>query len=536
MLHRLWILVLLQLSNHTKAYDIKSKRKYVHFILRALIIILITAVIGFLYHVIKDILYIPVNEYFMIFLILLTQVMSIVTALVGLSTDIYNSKDNQILLTMPAKNDEIYFSKLIVYYRNEFLKNLYLIVPLLLSYGIYLQVSFAFYIFLIPIIFILPMLSVLIASILSIVISFIHHYLSRHAWLTFAVSLLGIGLLFYVVYQIVDYIPDNIRIVQLYNSFIFSLTRFMVNVSSFGFVYTSIGKLLNSVNILVNILIILGYVIGLFVLNYLVARPLFFRLTSNASEQARTKKHRVKTSYKKGLFFTFFRKEITIAKRSPNELLNNYAVLFLLPIVMFVLNSIYMNMNRSTLGNEFVLIFNIFITLILITMANTASAVAITTEGQEFVLLKTAPSNTMQVAWAKMAFNFIVTSILILISFILFELALPVFNKTDIWLLFAFVFFFNASHILWSFQIDILSPKLSDYASTGTLSNNDNIAKSLSNGFIFSLFATVMAAIVFTLFPGWGWPTLITFIILWFLFRLKSFIDYLNAYFRDIEY
>ncbi|HPJ23481.1 MAG TPA: hypothetical protein PK113_01090, partial [Bacillota bacterium] len=69
-------------------------------------------------------------------------------------------------------------------------------------------------------------------------------------------------------------------------------------------------------------------------------------------------------------------------------------------------------MDRSSLGNQFVLIFNVMITLIIIAASNTASAVAITTEGYEFVLLKTAPSNTQQVAWAKMAFNFVFTSVL----------------------------------------------------------------------------------------------------------------------------
>jgi hypothetical protein len=274
----------------------------------------------------------------------------------------------------------------------------------------------------------------------------------------------------------------------------------------------------------------------LFAINYLVSRPLFFKLTSQTSEQAKTKKHNPKITKKSGLFWTFLRKEITIAKRSPNELLSNYAVLISLPLIMFVLNTIYMGMDRSSLGNRFVLIFNVLIILILVTASNTASAVAITTEGYEFVLLKTAPSKTKQVAWAKMTFNFVFTSVLLLLSFILFRIALPVFNKGDIWLLFVFAFLFNASQIFWSFQIDILNPKLSDYAATGSLSNNDNIAKTLSNGLVASLIFTLISIFVFIIFEPIAWLLLIVIGFLWLLFRFWSFKTYLDAYFIDIEY
>ncbi|HOO44511.1 MAG TPA: hypothetical protein PKU69_05510, partial [Bacillota bacterium] len=208
----------------------------------------------------------------------------------------------------------------------------------------------------------------------------IHNYLSRHQWLTFTLSILGIAILFGLVYYLAGFIPENIRIVQLYNSFIVGLAKFMKQVASVASIYTVIGHLLNGVNVFVNYLVVIGAIIGLFLVNYLISRPLFFFLTSRTSENTLTRKHHAKTSVSKGLFWTFLRKEITIAKRSPNELFSNYAVMFFMPIIMYVLNSIYMGMDRSSLGNQFVLIFNVMITLIIIAASNTASAVAITTE------------------------------------------------------------------------------------------------------------------------------------------------------------
>lgn len=536
MIKRIWILVKLQLTNKSKILAKNSKRIYSYVATRFFVTVLLTVLLGAILYIFKNFLFIPINYYFLIFILIVTQLMSIVSAVASLSTDIYKSKDNQILLTLPANNDEIFISKLVVYYINEFFKNLYFILPFLFSYGIVTKCSISYFINIIPVILILPAIVALVSAFISVIFTIISNYLNKHTWLSFSLTLLTIIGGFVLIYYLVSFIPENIRIVQLYNSFILGLTKFMQAVASYGTVYDLIGRLLNGFNVFLNYGLILGFLLLLFVINYLVSRPLFFFLTSKANELARTKKHTKKERNHKGLFWTFLHKEVTIAKRSPNELLSNYSILISLPFIMYVLNSIYMSMNRSIMGNQLVLIFNILVILVIVATSNTASSVAITTEGHEFVLLKTAPTKTHQVAWAKMAFNFAFTSFLLLISFILFQIALPVFNKTDIWLLFVFVFFINASHILWSFQLDIVNPKLSDYAATGSLSNNHNIAKSLSNGLTLAFFLTIISVILFFFYLNIAWIVLISISILWFVFRFWLFRANLNAYFIDIEY
>src|SRR5690554_3202862 len=119
MFERLKILTLLQLKNKTRRFDKLSKRIYASIAVQAVILALISFLMGIVIFVIKKIFYIPVNEYFTIFILIITQGISIITALVGLSTDLYQSKDNQILFPLPVKNDEIFLSKMIVYYINE---------------------------------------------------------------------------------------------------------------------------------------------------------------------------------------------------------------------------------------------------------------------------------------------------------------------------------------------------------------------------------------------------------------------------------
>ncbi len=536
MLERIKILTLLQLSNKSRLYVKGSKRIYAHIAIRFAIIIVMTILVTLLLHTLKNILYIPVNEFLMIFILILTQGMNIIVSTIGMVSDLYRSKDNQILFSLAAKNDEIFLSKIMVCYVNEFVRNLFLLIPIFVGFGIISKLGVLYYVSLILVIFLLPIISVGISSFISMPLTGFINYIKRHNVISAFLTLLMVLILFYLTYRLVNTIPTPIRIVQLYNRFVLSLTLAIQRVAQFGTIYTIIGKMLFGFKYLLYLSILLLTVIGIIALNYLVSKPVYFRLMSMSQENTIRKKPKITSYESKSLFLTFLNKELTIARRSLNELLSNYALMLTLPFFMYVLNYIYMGMNRSTFGNQVVLILNVIITLLIVTGSNTASATAITTEGYEFVLLKTAPYNTSKMAWAKITFNLIFTTLMIAFSFFLFAKALPVFPQQDVWLLFVFIVVVNSGHILWSFQIDLLSPKLSDYASTGSISNNNNVSKSLSNGLFLAFFFGVISVLAFIFIKTAGWYLMIGLAIVFLAFRFHTFNSYLNAYFDDIEY
>ena len=89
MFERIKTLTLLQLSNKTRAYVRGSKRKYANLAVRALIITVLTVIVSLLFHVLKNILYMPVNEYLFIFVLILTQGLNIGVSTFGLISDLY---------------------------------------------------------------------------------------------------------------------------------------------------------------------------------------------------------------------------------------------------------------------------------------------------------------------------------------------------------------------------------------------------------------------------------------------------------------
>jgi ABC-2 type transport system permease protein len=536
MISRLKTLVLLQLRNKLKRYERRSKRIYRTIAVNAVILLIVSVIATLAIYVIKSIFFLPVNEFFAIFILLLTQLISIITSLLGISTDLYHSKDNQILFPMPVKNDEIFLSKMIVYYIQELLRNLFFLVPILVALGYNQKAGFVYYLNIIPITLLLPLISVFAATVLSVPFVYIKNFLRHHNAISAILTVILFGIIFYFVYSLVRLIPVPIRLVQLYNRFIIGLSMFMQKVAQYAFIYRYIGFILYSINPWIHYLWVILITLGLGLLNYLIAKPLYFQLTSSSNENTvKTKKH-IRIRESKSMFMTFFRKELIIARRSPNELINDYALLMSLPILMYVTNYIYMGLNRSTIGNYMVLILNVLMVLLVVAGSNTASAASITREGYEFIIFKTAPYDTSKMAWAKMLFNLLFTTLVISISFVLFSLALPQFPKKDILMLAIFTILVNIGHMLWSMQLDILNPKLSEYATSGSLTAHENVKRSLTIGIILALIFTIAAIIAFIIIDELGWVFMLALSAVFLVYRFISFNSYLKAYFIDIEY
>ena len=62
-----------------------------------------------------------------------------------------------------------------------------------------------------------------------------------------------------------------------------------------------------------------------------------------------------------------------------------------MPFILIILTCIYVNIDRNSLGISLTYGFIGIISLVMLCASNTASATAISSEGNEFVLLKTLP-------------------------------------------------------------------------------------------------------------------------------------------------
>lgn len=541
MFKRIKLLTLLQLSDRIKFKKTDNKKAIAAKIGIMLFgLIIITVICSALIYVLCNVIDIPKNNNLLTFVLFFLQVLSIIACTNGLLKTLYSGKDNAILLSYPAHHVEVFFSKLLVFYFYEFIKSVFLVLPLLLGFGIIFEIlSVGYIISTLILTVLLPLFPVLIGAFLTMPVLFITRFINKHSWLKALLSIALLVVIFWLLVKIMNLIPVPLRIIALYNQFIKNVTGFISSVNKYSLFYSNIGEILLGESILINSLIVLGVLIGLIVLVAGLAMPLYFSLASKSSEQANVKKHKGGNVAHKNIFFTFVKKEWLLSVRNINDFINSYSFMVATPYVLYIMVSIFTAIDRNELGLSMTTAFTGFIALILASASNTSSALAITKEGSEFVLLKTSPANTSNMAWAKIFFNLIFSSIMLIISFAVIVIFCDrIQNTTNIWLMLIAVLFINAALVFWSFQIDIMNPKLREYASTNDSSSINNAAESIKIGLICTIAFTILS--VLFLMDGenviWQWGRILGISFVFFLLRFYLFRSYLKNVFPDIEY
>jgi ABC-2 type transport system permease protein len=541
MLRRLKILTLLQLSDRIRIKKNQSAKAIAAKSgLIVLAFVIITGISTALVYALCNLVMIPKTHELITFVIFFLQILSIVASTSGLSKTLYKGKDNPILLAYPARHFEVFLSKLLVFYIYEFLKSIFILLPLFLGFGfIYGTLNFVYIISTLFMVAMLPLFPVLIGAVLTMPILFITRLLNKLPIIKVILTIAGLVFSFWLIIQITSLIPVPLRIVALYNSFIMKVVGFITSVNKYALFYNLVGKLMMGENFFINILILLGIIVGLTLLVVALAMPLYFSLASKSSEQANQKKHKGTNKRSKTTFLTFVKKEWLLSIRNINDLVSNYVFLVATPYVLFFMVSIFTAVDRNTLGHSMTIGFSAFISLLMASASNTASALAITQEGAEFVLLKTVPADTTKMAWAKIFFNLIFSSIIIIISFVvLIIFATRIENVVPYWLLLIAILLINAGLIFWSLQIDIMNPKLREYAASGDSSSINNASRSILIGFITTILFTALVVII--LFTGgnpvWQWVKIIGVALVFMLARMYLYNSYLKNIFPEIEF
>ncbi|MDD4000710.1 MAG: hypothetical protein PHX62_07440, partial [Bacilli bacterium] len=421
-LKRLKILTLLQISNKHKLKKPKNiGRLLANIFLRILGMLIITVACAGITILLVDIIGIPKDHKLLTFFLVLIQLFSIIACIMGLLENLYTSRDNPILLAYPATATEVFVSKLLVFYIYELIKSFYFILPFLIGFGLIVGLLTPLY-FLssILITLILPIFPVLIGALLTIPLIYLKRFLKMHSSMKTILVLILMVALFILTIKISNLLPEPLRILAMYDIFVDKLKGSINFVYEFSLFYSYIGKLFFGINLGIDLLVIVGVIIVLSVLIVLISRPVYFKMASKSGEHANLKKHVHKNVAHDNTFYTFLRKEWILTIRNPSDFINNYSFIIALPYVFYLMMSIFVRVDRNELGDIMMVTFSMLITLLMSTASNTASSMAVTSEGSEFVLMKTAPGKTSNMAWAKILFNLVFSTFVIVLTYLLF--------------------------------------------------------------------------------------------------------------------
>jgi hypothetical protein len=179
--------------------------------------------------------------------------------------------------------------------------------------------------------------------------------------------------------------------------------------------------------------------------------------------------------------------------------------------------------------------FNDMITLSILSANNANVASSISSEGHEFAVLKTAPSNTSIICYAKIAVTSIVNLIALILTFIMLTFTTTL-GAVDLILMFVLLFVITTGHILWSFQLDINNPRILDYAMKGNnVVDNANIGKAIVIGFGIATIAGVLSLLLLMDNYVTGWIRLLLIAAAFYASRHYLLYRNVKVYFNDIQ-
>lgn len=469
--------------------------------------------------------------------------MSVISCIIGLTKSMYYAKDNAVLLTLPCVPFQVYLSKLIIFFIFEIKRNFSFIVPLFIAYYITHGYGALAYPWMIVCILFVSLFTVAIGALLSVPAMWIANFFRQHRWLQLTTLFLAVGLAIVLLFYGISLIPENIDLVATWETMYWDIQAFLNSyVENFSVLYDLTLMLLGETKNLVTTfpfastalrfgaLVIVTAV--LLVIGMLLVQPLFYKMASTPFEyikkQIPPKPNKVRSRRYASVYNGFL-----VAFKSTDRMILNVGILVSVPMLVFLLNKIFLAMNTRELGNHMIIAFNILIILLVVLNANCYASSIFSRDGRSSYLIKTQPSKYPILILTRLLPNTVFVAISILATLVILLLTLPI-GVLDTLFLTAAIGMAYLAHMLYCAELDLMNPQTELYATVGSSETNPNETKATVTAFIISF---AVAAIMFLLLiEGVGINPYIKFAIValgFLLYRVWLFFSSLRLYYKE---
>lgn len=398
------------------------------------------------------------------FLSTFVLLISFVGIVVGLIQFLYFSNDNRLLITYPCNGNTIFVSRVLVYFINEYLKNVLIQVPLFLGYMIIMGFPWYSFLFTFVAFFFITILEVLLAAVISIPGYYVSMFLKKNYLVrSILLFIIFIGIIIGISYLLI-LMPNKIDIFTNWGPYFDRIQQFLTSYKTYLYPFYCLTILIcgnyNGFNIITitstsvyTFLIIFGLILLLLILSNIIVNPLYFRFSSKSFEVENnfslgTKKNR-KTPY----LLSQFNKEMKLLMKNSLLLSSVVFSFVLLPLIVAFINKIFGAMKLSNVGEMYTQIVNLLIILLISLSSNTAISRAYSSEGEAFVLDRTYPKKSYYMLFSKLIFPMTIGSISIIVSAIIFK-DLRQIDSTSITLFIIGAISLYIGHMLYSAQLD----------------------------------------------------------------------------------
>lgn len=484
---------------------------------------------------------IPTNFFSIVFSIMI--VLSILVEIFGLNKSLYLAKDNQVLLTMPTSRQTVFFSKMIVYFCYEFVRNMFYIVPLLVAYGLINGMPIFFYPWILLANLIITLFTTSIAALLSIPFLFLSLFLKRVKVLEYLVVGCVIGGILTIVILIINAIPANFDLLGNWGTIFWDLQEVFANyVANFNWLYRftmafvgfryGVANVFFSTVQVQSLLVVCVISAGALVATYFLIRPLFFKMASKPFEFTKKSSHNAKSNTPHSAFVGSLKKEFLMTYRTSERFNPLVLTTVFLPLAIFLMNKIFAAMDTRLAGTYMSMAFNILLILLVVLSTNAMVAKLYSEEGSSGFINKTVPATYRKVLLSKLVIFTIFMGVSILASTIIFS----VFSKFDAMqgiIMFLTLFGIYLGHMFWSASLDIMNPQTEQYVTTGTHTNNPNETKSTLAAFLMSAVMTFVFYFFISENAGTVFAKIFAIAVVYFGWNIYMYLSKVKTFFKE---
>ena len=475
----------------------------------------------------------------------ISLIFSLVGDTIGLMKSLYFSKDNTVLLTLPATPSLVFLSKLITYYIYELRKSFMFTLPMFIAFGLIKSYSLIFYPWLLLMFALISFLPVLLAALLSIPAMFVYIFLNRVKVLQYILyTAVGVSAILLVWYCI-GLIPSDTTInftenkSTIFNDIKMFFEGYKTNVAPlYAFTELIVGRAVGLTNqiihskTLITLLFVVLTTIVAIALCFLCSKPLFCRMASTPFEFKKKNDIKQKKNSKCSPFISALKKEFTIGWRSNYFIKSGGIVIVVMPMVIYLLNKIYSAMNTKFLGAQMAICFNVLLILLILLMSNIDIASVYSRDGSSSYLNKVQPTPHITLLFSKLFFPMLISFVGTVFTVSIFAIEGNL-KTLDAIMIGITVYCIYIGHMFSCAESDIMNPQYEQYATFNSQSNNPNETKAGITLIVLSVVVFAFGLFLSYKFDQTTWVKIGIVAILFAVLKAITFASKINAFYKE---
>lgn len=530
---KILMLLKLQMDNKSDLLKTTSPRTMIPAITKVIVMIALASVgVSFAFSKIF-VLGFAINRELLTLVILITQLISLVFAVGNIINTLYLSKDNEMLICLPVKPNQLFVSKILHIYVNEFAVNAAMAIPVFVILGTFGRLGGGYYLSLVPMLLLLPILPIVAAAFLSIPIMAVIKFLKKHAVLSILVIFSLVAACLWIYLSFIGSIASEFNIAEKQYETVRSINAQILEIGKKIPVYYLLAGAMLSFAQWYYFLAFMVLCAVVFALTILFTRHFFFKTAMSSIENTIKADIRRKPLKKRGIFASLFLKEVYCVFRSPADVFEYFLFTLLMPFIVFSYDKLLMTITVNQAGVNMIAGAHVMVVAILAMLSNISSASAISRDGGNFYTSKIVPINYYTQIFAKFVFNAVFTIGALIITSIISMRNYPIWQ---ILLGSLAVAMAAVGHIAYSIDTDIKNPTVNnggdEKSSTVSKSTPKSLICGLIIGFVMGLILILMSSMKNAVIP---YLIIIALSFVFMIYRVYTLVLRINLSYDKIE-